>query len=44
MLRYLFKKFISAIATMFFVSIAVFFAFAIIPGDPALKKLGTQAT
>ncbi|MCR5094216.1 MAG: ABC transporter permease [Lachnospiraceae bacterium] len=43
-MRYALKKLISAIVTLFVVSVAVFFAFAVIPGDPALRKLGTQAT
>ncbi|MCR5675822.1 MAG: ABC transporter permease [Lachnospiraceae bacterium] len=43
-MRYVMKKLFSAIATLFLVSVAVFFSFALIPGDPALKKLGTQAT
>lgn len=38
------RKLISAAATLFAVSVLVFGAFALIPGDPALKKLGTQAT
>ena len=38
------KKLFTAAATLAAVSVLVFFAFAVIPGDPALKKLGTQAT
>lgn len=38
------KKVISIIATLLLVSFLVFFAFNIIPGDPAVSKLGTNAT
>lgn len=38
------KKFIFMILTLLLVSFLVFTAFAVIPGDPALHKLGTQAT
>ena len=38
------KKIISAILTILIVSCLVFLAFSIIPGDPAVAKLGTQAT
>ena len=44
MAKYLGKKIISIIITLFIVSLLVFFAFAVIPGDPALHQLGTQAT
>lgn len=32
------------IVTLFVVSVCVFFAFSLIPGDPATRKLGTEAT
>ncbi|SDA37505.1 peptide/nickel transport system permease protein [Lachnospiraceae bacterium G11] len=38
------KKFIFMLLTLLLVSFLVFLAFAIIPGDPAVHKLGTQAT
>jgi len=38
------KKLLAAAATLAAVSVLVFFAFSLIPGDPAVKKLGTQAT
>ena len=38
------KKIASAIITIVVVSCLVFIAFSIIPGDPAVAKLGTQAT
>lgn len=38
------KKIASAIITIVVVSCLVFLAFNIIPGDPAVAKLGTQAT
>lgn len=41
---YILKKLLTAAATLAAVSVLVFFAFALIPGDPAVKKLGTQAT
>lgn len=41
---YIFKKLMILIATLFLVSLAVFFAFHIIPGDPAMLILGTEAS
>ncbi len=38
------RKIISSILTILIVSSMVFLAFSVIPGDPALAKLGTQAT
>ncbi len=38
------KKTISSLLTVLVVSCLVFLAFSIIPGDPAVAKLGTQAT
>ena len=44
MVRYIGKKLLSAALTLFAVSVLVFVSFALIPGDPAVRKLGTQAT
>lgn len=41
---YILKKILSTLATLMLVSFLVFLAFALIPGDPALVKLGTSAT
>ena len=38
------KKLLSMILTLLVVSLLVFLAFTVIPGDPALHKLGTEAT
>ncbi len=43
-MRYIVKKILSCIITLFIVSLLVFVAFALIPGDPALSRLGTNAT
>ena len=43
-MKYVLKKILSCIITLFIVSLLVFVAFSIIPGDPALSKLGTNAT
>lgn len=43
-MRYAGKKIISMLATLLIVSFLVFLAFAVIPGDAAVSKLGTQAT
>ncbi|MCR5720185.1 MAG: ABC transporter permease [Lachnospiraceae bacterium] len=43
-MKYVLKKLLSCIITLFIVSFLVFAAFALIPGDPALSKLGTNAT
>lgn len=43
-MKYIGKKLITMIATILIVSFLVFLAFSVIPGDPALSKLGTQAT
>lgn len=43
-MRYCIKKIVSAIITLLAVSLLVFLAFAIIPGDPAVSRLGTNAT
>ncbi len=43
-MRYLGKKFITLIITLFMVSVAAFVAFQIIPGDVVTSILGTEAT
>lgn len=42
--KMLLKKIVSTIITLLFVSFLVFLAFTVISGDPAMSKLGTQAT
>lgn len=42
-MKYLAKKFISFISTLFLVSLVTFFAFQLLPGDPALLILGPEA-
>ena len=42
--KYVVKKLIALILTLLAVSFVVFFLFSVIPGDPAVSKLGTQAT
>lgn len=43
-MKYIIKKFFSMIVTLVVVSLCVFLAFNVIPGDPALRKLGTEAS
>ncbi|MBP5309514.1 MAG: ABC transporter permease [Lachnospiraceae bacterium] len=43
-MKYVLKKVLSCIITLFIVSLLVFVAFSLIPGDPALSRLGTNAT
>lgn len=43
-MKYVVKKIVSAIVTLLAVSLLVFIAFALIPGDPAVSRLGTNAT
>ncbi|MCR4658019.1 MAG: ABC transporter permease [Lachnospiraceae bacterium] len=43
-MRYALKKTASMLATVLIVSLLVFIAFAVIPGDPAVNKLGINAT
>lgn len=43
-MKYIGKKIVSFIATLLIVSFLVFFAFTVIPGDPATSMLGTEAT
>ena len=43
-MRYVLKKVLSMALTLFVVSICVFFAFSLIPGDPVTRMFGTEAT
>ncbi len=43
-MKYLIKKFLTLIMTLFFVSVAAFLAFQVIPGDVVTSILGTEAT
>lgn len=43
-MKYFIKKFIILILTLFFVSVATFLIFQVIPGDAALSMAGTEAT
>jgi ABC-type dipeptide/oligopeptide/nickel transport system permease component len=43
-LRYILKKLAVFLLTLFVISALVFVAFQVIPGDPAVNMLGTQAT
>jgi peptide/nickel transport system permease protein len=43
-MKYIVKKLISFIITLFIVSLIAFFAFQLIPGDAATSMLGTNAT
>lgn len=43
-MKYIGKKLITLILTLFFISVAVFLIFQVIPGDPVLSILGTEAT
>lgn len=43
-MKYLLKKILTLIITLFLVSLLAFLAFQIIPGDPTTKLLGTEAT
>ena len=43
-MKYIIKKIFTMLVTLVVVSFCVFLAFNVIPGDPALKKLGTEAT
>ena len=44
MAKYMLKKLLMLVLTLLAVSFVVFAAFSILPGDPALQKLGTEAT
>ena len=43
-MKYIMKKLITLIMTLFFVSVAAFLAFQVIPGDVVTSILGTEAT
>lgn len=43
-MKYIIKKIVGLIITLLIVSILAFFAFEVIPGDPARTILGTEAT
>ena len=43
-MKYIIRKFGMMITTLLVVSVCVFLAFSIIPGDPALRMLGTEAS
>ncbi len=43
-MRYILKRAGVFILTLFVISVLVFFAFQVIPGDPTARMLGTQAT
>lgn len=43
-MKYVIRKLISCTITLFVVALLVFVAFSLIPGDPALSRLGTNAT
>ena len=43
-MKYMLKKITTLIITLLLVSVVTFVAFSVIPGDPALAKLGTYAT
>ncbi len=43
-MKYVSKKALTMVITLFAVSFLVFLAFSVIPGDPALSMLGTEAT
>ena len=43
-MKFVLRKFFTLLITLFIVSILAFFAFQIIPGDPAAARLGLQAT
>lgn len=43
-MKYIVKKFVTTVLTLLAVSFLVFLAFQLIPGDPAVSRLGTTAT
>ena len=43
-MKYVLKKFLTLIATLFLVSIITFLIFQVVPGNPVLSILGTEAT
>ncbi|MCR5279748.1 MAG: ABC transporter permease [Lachnospiraceae bacterium] len=43
-MKYVIRKLVTTFITLFAVSALVFFSFSVIPGNPAIAKLGTEAT
>lgn len=43
-MKYFFKKLLTLIITLLFISVLTFGAFSVIPGDASVTKLGTEAT
>ena len=43
-MKYVIRKLLTTFITLFAVSALVFFSFSVIPGNPAIAKLGTEAT
>lgn len=43
-MRYLVKKLLTLIMTLFFISVGIFLIFQVIPGNPVMSILGTEAT
>lgn len=43
-MKYTLKKFISTVVTLIVVSLCVFLAFNVLPGDPAVRMLGLEAS
>ncbi len=43
-MKYVIKKLLTTFITLFAVSALVFFSFSVIPGNPAVARLGTEAT
>ena len=43
-MKYVIKKIAAMLVTLLAVSLLVFIAFSLIPGDPALRRLGTEST
>lgn len=43
-MKYVLKKILTLIIALFLISVVVFVAFSVIPGDASLSKLGTNAT
>ena len=44
LMKYILKKIITLILALFLISVIIFLAFSVIPGDAAVAKLGTDAT
>jgi len=43
-MMYTVRKLMGFVITLFIISVLIFFAFELIPGDPAVQRLGTDAT